>query len=412
MSASPDLDLLREEVRARLTMVRVATICGVVLRVSGQQTMGTGLCPFHAEKSPSFVAGGKAGFVDKFVCWGCGEKGDIFDFWQKTQGVDHLQAVKDLAREAGIYVGEIGFDTSRARPVRQVERRLAEADDDRFAKPSLPVLQKPSREACEMIAMHRGLDAEAVWYAARVCGRVGYSPWPLYESRNDGRWYERRGWNVGPSWAAMDRTLNVVEFRRLDNGLYESEDGEKKMKCWSAGKKAWPVGALDAARLKWVLMVEGGPDMLAGYHFLRLHKMLGKVAVVCMLGAGNAIREDALPLFTGCRVRIMVDADVPKDDAVKTKRKMAGQEAAARWSAQLSEAGAAVETFCVGDTYDRAHVVEWHEGERAAADIAKVNEGWKLKDGKPVKDLNDVALCDDEVIWSQDMREAMRAWDF
>src|SRR3954453_8406898 len=70
---------------------------GLVAERSDLRRMGSqwiGLCPFHDERSPSFSVGP----VKKlFFCFGCGEKGDVFDFVQKTQGLDFVQALEFLA---------------------------------------------------------------------------------------------------------------------------------------------------------------------------------------------------------------------------------------------------------------------------------------------------------------------------
>jgi len=52
-----------------------------------------GKCPFHDEKTPSFVV-----YIEqnKFHCFGCNERGDSIDFIQKRDGVGFLEAVKKL----------------------------------------------------------------------------------------------------------------------------------------------------------------------------------------------------------------------------------------------------------------------------------------------------------------------------
>jgi len=59
----------------------------------------TGLCPFHQEKSPSFNVNPDRGF---FKCFGCEARGDAITFVQKYHGKSFLDAVMDLAREAGV----------------------------------------------------------------------------------------------------------------------------------------------------------------------------------------------------------------------------------------------------------------------------------------------------------------------
>ncbi len=59
----------------------------------------TGLCPFHAEKTPSFSVN-----PDKqiFHCFGCGAGGDVFKFIELQEGLNFPEAVRALAGRAGI----------------------------------------------------------------------------------------------------------------------------------------------------------------------------------------------------------------------------------------------------------------------------------------------------------------------
>ena len=57
-------------------------------------------CPFHNEKTPSFIVNPERG---SWRCFGaCGEGGDIFTFAQKVNGWDFQEALRELAREAGV----------------------------------------------------------------------------------------------------------------------------------------------------------------------------------------------------------------------------------------------------------------------------------------------------------------------
>lgn len=401
-----DYEDIKTDVLGRLDMRQVAEMCGVVMRRSGQGVW-VACCPFHAEKSGSFNIGGKKGFEHRAHCFGCGWDGDVFSFWQELKGCDFKQALLDLARAAGVPMGEnIEWTRPEVPRVRQPEMRPDEESEHRM--PSLPPLRHLRREECDEVAASRGLDAEAVWLCARRFRRMAFSLWPLYERH--GHWMQRTCGAV-PSWCAIDRTRKVAEFRRLDNEKYVRQDGGT-IKSWSTCGKNWPIGAADMNGRPAVLLVEGGPDMLAGYHFLRLHGMLETVAVVCMLGAGNRIRGEALPMFAGKRVRIMVDADPLKDDENTKKRKMPGMEAAAKWTQQLTEAGAAVETFAVGPIYAPDSLAAWGRGEISAAEVQIVHAGFRRKDGELVKDLNDLALSTPDVLSSADVRDAFRCWDF
>ncbi|MGL4485399.1 MAG: DNA primase, partial [Anaerovoracaceae bacterium] len=71
-----------------------------------------GLCPFHKEKSPSFVVSQNR---QNYHCFGCGESGDVISFVQKYYNLDFKSSVEKLANEYGI---ECNWDSS-GRPQRE-----------------------------------------------------------------------------------------------------------------------------------------------------------------------------------------------------------------------------------------------------------------------------------------------------
>jgi DNA primase len=73
-----------------------------------------GLCPFHNEKTPSFVV---SDTKQIFTCFGCGATGDVIAFIQKYDNLDFLEAVEKLAGEYGIEVKDKGLDGGRKRKI-------------------------------------------------------------------------------------------------------------------------------------------------------------------------------------------------------------------------------------------------------------------------------------------------------
>ena len=63
----------------------------------------SGLCPFHAEKSPSFTVSPTKQF---YHCFGCGANGDAIRFLTEYSGMTFIDAVKDLAQQVGMTVPE------------------------------------------------------------------------------------------------------------------------------------------------------------------------------------------------------------------------------------------------------------------------------------------------------------------
>jgi DNA primase len=90
----------------------------VALKRVGNRLMG--LCPFHAEKSPSF---GLNPVLGVYYCYGCQAKGDVITFVRETQHLDFAGAVEWLAARSGI---QLRYDTPGA--TREHHRRGVLAD--------------------------------------------------------------------------------------------------------------------------------------------------------------------------------------------------------------------------------------------------------------------------------------------
>jgi DNA primase len=90
------------------------------LRRVGSQWMGR--CMFHDERTASFSVD-----VEKkvFFCFGCGEKGDVFDYMEKTQGVDFREALELLADRAGVELQRVEDDPEQERRYAERQRLLA-----------------------------------------------------------------------------------------------------------------------------------------------------------------------------------------------------------------------------------------------------------------------------------------------
>ncbi len=88
------------EVKNKLTVVEVV---GETVSLKKAGTTYKGLCPFHGEKTPSFVV---TPGRESWHCFGCGLGGDIFSFVMQRDGVPFPEALRTLAARAGVEIDE------------------------------------------------------------------------------------------------------------------------------------------------------------------------------------------------------------------------------------------------------------------------------------------------------------------
>ncbi|HEV8298365.1 MAG TPA: CHC2 zinc finger domain-containing protein, partial [Acidimicrobiales bacterium] len=84
--------------RVRATADIVQVISGYTqLKRVGRRWQG--LCPFHAEKTPSFSVNGEEGL---YHCFGCKKSGDVITFVRDKEQLDFPRAVEWLANKYGL----------------------------------------------------------------------------------------------------------------------------------------------------------------------------------------------------------------------------------------------------------------------------------------------------------------------
>ncbi|MBK8790851.1 MAG: DNA primase [Holophagaceae bacterium] len=98
-------------------------LVGSAVKLRKQGSAHVGLCPFHAERSPSFQVVANRGF---YHCFGCGKHGDAFAWLMEREGMTFPEALEQLARAAGIDLPQ-----RRERPSAEVdlETRMRSALD-------------------------------------------------------------------------------------------------------------------------------------------------------------------------------------------------------------------------------------------------------------------------------------------
>ncbi len=141
-----------ETIEALRERVDIVDLVGryVSLRQSGRSFKG--LCPFHDEKTPSFHVNPER---DIFHCFGCGVGGDAFQFVMRHDNLSFPEAVRVLAREAGVEIPEgDGSDGGVTQTLREMNERAC-----RLFQRSLA---SPKGAAARAYLEGRGLDAAAI----------------------------------------------------------------------------------------------------------------------------------------------------------------------------------------------------------------------------------------------------------
>jgi DNA primase len=114
-----------------------------------------GLCPFHAEKSPSFSVNPELGL---YFCFGCQESGDAITFVRKLDGLDFPEAVERLAARAGI---TLRYDSQAVSQDRAKKTRLTEAVAEAIDWYHRILLDQPAGGRARGYLRSRGFDGDA-----------------------------------------------------------------------------------------------------------------------------------------------------------------------------------------------------------------------------------------------------------
>jgi len=187
-----------EEVKSRLDIVEVIGE-RVPLKKSGRAFKG--LCPFHQERTPSFFVFPES---QRYHCFGCGAGGDIFTFVMQMERLEFPEALRLLARRAGVMLHP---PTPQEQEADRTRRRLGEicGEAARFFQEQLA---GPAGATARAYLAQRGIRPETVQAFA-----LGYAPdrWEALSSHLRERGYSE----------AEIRMAGLVIEREEGTGSYD-----------------------------------------------------------------------------------------------------------------------------------------------------------------------------------------------
>ncbi len=153
-----------EEVKGRIDIV---AIIGERIELKKAGRNYKAICPFHGEKTPSFMVSPE---LQIFKCFGCDAKGDVFSFLEQYEGMEFAEALKYLADRAGIRLQKFqGGEVSE-------KEKLIEVNTQALRFYNYLLLNHPvGKKALDYLIDDRGLKKETIEEF-----QLGFSPQNSY----------------------------------------------------------------------------------------------------------------------------------------------------------------------------------------------------------------------------------------
>jgi len=109
-----------------LSRVDIVDVVGRHVELKKAGINHKGLCPFHGEKSPSFIVSPSR---QTYHCFGCGVHGNAIGFLMEHAGAGFVEAVEDLAQQVGMQVPEDDRSVEQREAARALRQRQATLSD-------------------------------------------------------------------------------------------------------------------------------------------------------------------------------------------------------------------------------------------------------------------------------------------
>lgn len=306
------------EIKSKLPVLDVVGE-SVALKRAGSAYKG--LCPFHTEKTPSFIVSPDR---ESWRCFGCGEGGDIFTFLMRRDGIDFREALSRLAEKAGV---ELSAQTAKEDRHR---KRLRDALEAAISWYREVFLQTPQAEKARAYLAERGFTAETIERFG-----IGYAPssWDALTRRLTSRGFTNEELTSSGLASPSNRGGVVDKFRGriiipirdasgravgLGGRIMPGAEGPKYLNS-PAGPlfdKSRTLYGLDLARTairkeKLTVIVEGYTDVMAAHQ-------AGFTNVVASLG--TALTRGQIELATRYADGIALAYDVDLAGEAATQR--------------------------------------------------------------------------------------------
>ena len=310
----------------------------VSLKRSGSNMFG--LCPFHGEKTASFSVAPDKGI---YYCFGCHKGGGAVNFMMEVEGLSYPDAVRALAKRAGMEVPEDEQYQSRYRQQERLWALMKEAG--RFYNEQL---YTPAGAQCLQYVQKRGLSKSIVtrfgmgfapdsWNALiTAMKKKGYTEQELIDAdlvgQKNGRIYDR--FRNRLMFPIIDVRGNVIGFggRVLDDSKPKYLNTSETL-IFNKRKNLFGLNFAKKTKHDYIILVEGNIDVVA------LHQYGFDNAVASL---GTSLTEEHAVLLSRYTEQVVLTYD--SDEA--------GQRAAQRAIPMLEKVGIKVKVLQMVDAKD------------------------------------------------------------
>ena len=310
----------------------------VSLKRSGGNMFG--LCPFHGEKTASFSVAPDKGI---YYCFGCHKGGGAINFMMEVEGLSYPDAVRALAKRAGMEVPEDEQYQSRYRQQERLWALMKEAGRFFHAQLYAPVgaaglayVQKRGLSKSILTKFGVGYAPDSWNALVDAMRKKGYTDQELRDAdlvgEKNGRIYDRFRNRI--MFPIIDVRGNVIGFggRVLDNSTPKYLNTSETL-IFNKRKNLFGLNLAKKSKAGYIILVEGNVDVITLHQF-------GFDSAVASLG--TSLTEEHATLLSRYTEEVVLTYDGDE----------AGQRAAKRAIPMLEKVGIKVKVLQMKDAKD------------------------------------------------------------
>lgn len=310
-------DQFLEQLRDRTDIV---DLIGEYVDLKRAGRLSKGLCPFHNEKTPSFVV-----YEDtrSFYCFGCGKGGDAITFVRDIENLEYIEAVKFLADRAGLNMPTEEYDDT----IIKKKKRMLEINKE-AARFFHEYMKSPQGAAGLNYWLGRGLTPKTIthfglgfapddWSFMNHMRSKGYSNQELFEADlarktvKDGKDVFYANFRNRVMTPIIDLRGNVVAFGgRVMDDTKPKYINTRDTLVYKKGQNIFALNFAKSSKEDSLILCEGYMDVIA------LHQAGFTNAVA---GLGTALTDEQVRLISHycSKVYLSYDSDEAGRDALQ-----------------------------------------------------------------------------------------------